>query len=275
VVPKINQGGYFHKKNIFFDFLVPHKFISVGNLMNGISFKMASCQVFGKNYAYFRKTFTISSHSHRFHCHFTHKRNIIFSKLPGSFIRICHYVREIWFWKVVACIERGCRIVQCCIILRFSELNLWRHEATLPWNVNRSLFMHRYIRKLSINQNLFVTSKPEDHRSAPLFFGPDPWATPDSTTVLHHCVIHDAMSSAGCLTTVTPARAIDHVIYNEIYPFPFRCASTSFVVFVHMSYLWTLGLILETATSYTMKPWGKRKSSRISFPCTKNMLAVN
>jgi hypothetical protein len=37
--------GYFHKKNIL-DCLVPHKFVSGGNLMNGISFEMASCQVF-------------------------------------------------------------------------------------------------------------------------------------------------------------------------------------------------------------------------------------
>jgi hypothetical protein len=37
--------GYFDQTNLL-DFLVPHKFVSGGNLMNGISFEMASCQVF-------------------------------------------------------------------------------------------------------------------------------------------------------------------------------------------------------------------------------------
>jgi hypothetical protein len=44
MVPKIHQG-LFPPKKIFFRF-VGDKFISGGNLMNGISFEMASCQLF-------------------------------------------------------------------------------------------------------------------------------------------------------------------------------------------------------------------------------------
>jgi hypothetical protein len=45
LVLRIHQGS-FPPKKILIDFLVPHKFVSGGNLMNGISFEMASCQVF-------------------------------------------------------------------------------------------------------------------------------------------------------------------------------------------------------------------------------------
>jgi hypothetical protein len=45
MVLKIHQG-LFPPQKYFLDFLVPHKFISVGNLMNGISFEMASRQIF-------------------------------------------------------------------------------------------------------------------------------------------------------------------------------------------------------------------------------------
>jgi hypothetical protein len=45
MVLRIHQGLFRQRKNLL-DFLVPHKFVSGGNLMNGISFEMASCQVF-------------------------------------------------------------------------------------------------------------------------------------------------------------------------------------------------------------------------------------
>jgi hypothetical protein len=45
MVLKIHQG-LFPQTKYFLYFLVPHNFISGGNLMNGISFEMASCQVF-------------------------------------------------------------------------------------------------------------------------------------------------------------------------------------------------------------------------------------
>jgi hypothetical protein len=44
MVLRIHQGLFPQK--IFFRFFSPHKFVSGGNLMNGISFEMASCQVF-------------------------------------------------------------------------------------------------------------------------------------------------------------------------------------------------------------------------------------
>jgi hypothetical protein len=52
------------------------------------------------------KVMQLKSLGHRFQCHFTHNRNIIFSKYPARFMRIGRFVREIWFWKAVVCIER-------------------------------------------------------------------------------------------------------------------------------------------------------------------------